>query len=77
MMLLKSNTRIARKDRSSKALVAERDSNPALGRSREYLRAVGNVCLTAAQQEDWREVAAALDTLRLMPLFLRNLEASI
>lgn len=75
MKLLESNTRIPRNDRISKVLLATEPDLSGLERSRTYLKAVANVCLNAAQAHDSREVAAALDTLRRMPLLIRNMEA--
>jgi hypothetical protein len=46
-----------------------------LRKAKRYLVAVANVCQHAADSSDPREVIAALDTLRRMPLAMQNLEA--
>ena len=48
-----------------------------LAKSRRYLADVGTLCLAAAEFGDPREVIAALDVLRRMPMAVRSQEASL
>lgn len=71
-----STSRIPRPCGESKTLITRHHALD-LNKSRRYLASVGNVCLWAADTGDPKEVIAALDILRRMPMAVPSLEVSL